>query len=52
MLRFRPNVVIEATTPFAEDDCVRVRIGDVGMLTDDRAGTRIGNLEEAAHAGS
>jgi acetylglutamate kinase len=30
----------------------RVRIGDVGMLTDDRAGTRIGNLEETAHAGS
>lgn len=29
----------------------RVRIGDVGMLTDERAGTRIGNLEEAAHAG-
>ena len=29
----------------------RVRIGDVGMLTDDRAGTRIGNLQEAAHAG-
>ena len=30
----------------------RVRIGDVGMLTDDRAGTRIGNLQETAHAGS
>lgn len=29
----------------------RVRIGDVGMLTDDRAGTRIGNLQEAGHAG-
>lgn len=29
----------------------RVRIGDVGMLTDERAGTRIGNLEETAHAG-
>jgi acetylglutamate kinase len=29
----------------------RVRIGDVGMLTDDRAGTRIGNLQEAPHAG-
>jgi acetylglutamate kinase len=29
----------------------RVRIGDVAMLTDDRAGTRIGNLEETAHAG-
>jgi hypothetical protein len=29
----------------------RVRIGDVGMLTDERAGTRIGNLQEAAHAG-
>jgi acetylglutamate kinase len=29
----------------------RVRIGDVAMLTDDGAGTRIGNLEETAHAG-
>jgi acetylglutamate kinase len=28
-----------------------VRIGDVGMLTDDRAGTRIENSREAAHAG-
>jgi acetylglutamate kinase len=36
----------------ARDEGVgRVRIGDVAMLTDDRAGTRIGNLEEAAHAG-
>lgn len=29
----------------------RVRIGDVGMLTDDRAGTRIEITREAAHAG-
>jgi acetylglutamate kinase len=29
----------------------RVRIGDVGMLTDDRAGTRIDTLRETAHAG-
>jgi acetylglutamate kinase len=29
----------------------RVRIGDVGMLTDDRAGTRIDTLKETAHAG-
>lgn len=29
----------------------RVRIGDVGMLTDDRAGTRIETIEEIAHAG-
>lgn len=29
----------------------RVRIGDVGMLTDDRAGTRIETTREAAHAG-
>jgi acetylglutamate kinase len=30
---------------------VRVRIGDVRMLTDDGAGTRIETLREAAHAG-
>ncbi len=29
----------------------RVRIGDVGMLTDDGAGTRIETTREAAHAG-
>lgn len=29
----------------------RVRIGDVGMLTDDRAGTRIDTHTETAHAG-
>jgi acetylglutamate kinase len=29
----------------------RVRIGDVGMLTDDRAGTRIDTQRETAHAG-
>lgn len=29
MLRFRPNLVVEGSAAFAEDDWKRVRIGDV-----------------------